>query len=78
MSAVLTIPNQTMLLAAICICGMGVFGLVYDGSLAVLRGESYAKALTATVMQWRRSWHTSCCSAAGCCCTEAGKSASTW
>jgi hypothetical protein len=43
MSALLTIPNQTVLSAAICICVMGIFGLVYIGSLAVLRGESHAK-----------------------------------
>ena len=43
MSALLTIPNQTVLSAAISICVMGVFGLFYIGSLTVLRGESYAK-----------------------------------
>jgi hypothetical protein len=43
MSALLTIPNQTVLSSVLCICGMGLFGLVYTGSLTVLRGESYAK-----------------------------------
>jgi hypothetical protein len=59
-SAVLTIPNQTMLSAVICICGMGVFGLVYSGSLTVREASPTRNALTATAMQWCRSWHTSC------------------
>ena len=37
MSALLTIPNQTRLSAVLCICTMGVFGLIYIGSLTVYR-----------------------------------------
>jgi hypothetical protein len=43
MSALLTIPNQTQLSSVICICSMGSFGLVYIGSLIVLRNELYEK-----------------------------------
>jgi hypothetical protein len=43
MSALLTIPNQTQLSSIICICTMGIFGLVYIGSLMVLRSEFYEK-----------------------------------
>jgi len=43
MSALLTIPNQTQLSSVICICTMGMFGLLYIGSLAVLRSEFYEK-----------------------------------
>ncbi len=43
MSALLTIPNQTQLSSVICICTMGIFGLVYIGSLAILRNEFYEK-----------------------------------
>lgn len=43
MSALLTIPNQSRLSAAICICIMGLFGLIYIGSLAVLRGKLFEK-----------------------------------
>jgi hypothetical protein len=43
MSALLTIPNQTKLSSIICICAMGMFGLVYIGSLAFLRSEFYEK-----------------------------------
>ena len=41
MSALLTIPNQTRLSAVICISIMCVFGLLYIGSLTVMRGEVY-------------------------------------
>jgi len=41
MSAVLTIPNHTPLSAFICISIMCVFGLLYIGSLAVLRSQLY-------------------------------------
>jgi len=41
MSALLTIPNQTQISSVICICTMGIFGLVYLGSLTVLRSEFY-------------------------------------
>jgi len=43
MSALLTIPNQTQLSSVICICTMGIFGLVYTGSLTVVRSEFYEK-----------------------------------
>ena len=43
MSALLTIPNHTRLSAVICICIMGVFGLIYIGSLIVLRSEFYER-----------------------------------
>jgi hypothetical protein len=33
MSALLTIPNQTQLSSVICICTLGIFGIVYIGSL---------------------------------------------
>ena len=41
MSALLTIPNQTPLSAVICITIMCVFGLLYIGSLMVMRNEVY-------------------------------------
>ena len=41
MSALLTIPNQTPLSAVICISIMCVFGLLYIGSLTVMRSEVY-------------------------------------
>ena len=41
MSALLTIPNQTRLSAVICISIMCVFGLLYIGSLTVMRSEVY-------------------------------------
>ena len=43
MSALLTIPNQTQLSSVICICIMGIFGLIYTGSLTILRSELYEK-----------------------------------
>ncbi len=43
MSALLTIPNRTQLSSVICICIMGIFGLIYIGSLIVLRSEFYEK-----------------------------------
>jgi hypothetical protein len=41
MSALLTVPNQTRLSAVLCICTMGVFGLIYIGSLTVFRSGFY-------------------------------------
>jgi hypothetical protein len=38
MSALLTVPNQTRLTAAICICLEGIAGLGYCGSLVMGRG----------------------------------------
>jgi hypothetical protein len=43
MSELLTIPNQTQLSSVLCICSMGIFGVVYIGSLIVLRNEFYEK-----------------------------------
>jgi len=42
MSALLTVPNQTRLSAAICICLHGIAGLGYCGSLAIRRGADSA------------------------------------
>ena len=41
MSAVLTIPNQTQLSASICICLLGLSGLVYSSSLLLLAHDFY-------------------------------------
>jgi len=41
MSALMTIPNQTRLSAVICISIMCVFGLLYIGSLMVMRSDVY-------------------------------------
>lgn len=41
MSALLTVPGQTRLTAAICICLGGTVGVVYSGSLAIRRGISF-------------------------------------
>lgn len=40
---VVTIPNQTVRSSAICICVMGVFGVVYIGSLTLLRSEFFER-----------------------------------
>lgn len=40
-SAVLTVPNQTLLSALICICLAGFAGLGYSGFLAIRRGAGY-------------------------------------
>jgi hypothetical protein len=78
MSALLTIPNQTPLSAVICISIMCVFGLLYIGSLTVMRSEVTRDALTGIATLVCRCSHTPCCSAVAWCCAEAGKSASTW
>ena len=56
MSALLTIPNQTRLSAVICISIMCVFGLLYIGSLTVMRSEVCfdRKSLSGAVARIRR------------------------
>jgi hypothetical protein len=41
LSALLSVPNQTLLTAVICICLEGIAGLGYSGLLAIGRGASY-------------------------------------
>jgi hypothetical protein len=77
MSALLTIPNQTRLSAVICISIMCVFGLLYIGSLMVMRNEFTRVDLIGTAMQWCRCSHTSSCSVVAWYCAEAGRSALT-
>jgi hypothetical protein len=43
MSATLAVPNQTRFSAAICICVLGLGGLLYVGRLIFLRSEFYEK-----------------------------------
>ena len=42
MCALLTVPDQTRLAAVICICLVGIAGLVYSGSLAIRRSAGSA------------------------------------